>query len=174
MLSSLSWILTIITCLTLVMSSVSQTYRAQVAGFFSLQSSLDVAGLKSASQQAAAVLAAEAVDDADGYPLPPQPQADATAPAGGGLVPTGSKAPRMAGNKFLGYCAWDNGANTSHAGYIPGINSPASVVLAVISSGKDGAFQTTCAQAGQGVTVGDDVVVRYFTTQLKQPSALPS
>lgn len=158
----------------LLLSSTSQALQAHIKAVFVTQANVESISRSTASQQAAAVLAAETVDDADGYPLPPQPQADATAPVGGGLVPTGSKAPRFAGNKFLGYCAWDNGANTSHAGYIPGINSPASVVLAIISSGKDGTFQTTCAQAGQGVTVGDDVVVRYFTTQLKQPSALPS
>lgn len=126
-----------------------------------------------AAQQAASLLGAEATLPADGYPLPPLPDTGTAPPAGGGFVPATSKAPKTDGSKTFGYCAWDNGATTTTTGYIAGVNAPASNALAVISSGKDGLFQTTCTQANGGTPQGDDIVVVVATTQLRRQVDLP-
>jgi hypothetical protein len=97
-------------------------------------------------RQAAYVVATEATTDSDGYPLPPAPAAG-TGPSGGGVIPSSSAAPKTDGYGVnLGYCAWDNGSVTNHAGYIAGTLSMGAVTLAIVSPGADNAFQTTCAR----------------------------
>lgn len=119
------------------------------------------------ARQAAYVLAATATQDADGYPLPP-PQGAGAGPAGGGLVPSTSAAPKADGfGASLGYCAWDNGTITSHTGYIAGTANIAAVTLAVVTPGADNIFQTACAGVASGAGAsGDDYVVAYTAGQI--------
>lgn len=127
-----------------------------------------------AVHRAAALLSAESSIPADGYPLAPAPELVAgQGPAGGGFVPATSKAPATADGKALGYCAWDNGADAATAGYLPGLNAPASSVLAVIHPGPDGVFQTSCADAAANSTLGDDFAGAVATTQVRPQADLP-
>lgn len=124
--------------------------------------------------RAAALLSAESTLPADGYPLAPAPELVAgQGPSGGGFVPATSKAPPMSDGKALGYCAWNNGADSATVGYLPGLNAPASFVLAVIHPGPDGVFQTSCADAAANATRGDDFAVAVATTQVRSQSDLP-
>ena len=124
-----------------------------------------------AVQQAAMALVTESSDiDGDGFLESPAMLTGAGGPVGGGLIPLASSAPKndsYGGN--LGYCAWDNGSTNNSVNRITGsTNSPSAPVLAVISAGIDGVFQTTCANiaAGQGAQ-GDDYVVSYNSTQIQ-------
>jgi len=77
----------------------------------------------------------------------PAIQSAAFAPAGGGQLPALAALPTQVdgwGNP-IGYCSGAGVSSADGAG-------------ALISAGKDGVFQTTCAQAVNGVTTGDDVV----------------
>src|SRR5450830_514720 len=124
-----------------------------------------------AVQQAAMALVTESSDiDGDGFMESPVMLTGSGGPTGGGLIPLTSSAPKndsYGGN--LGYCAWDNGSTNSSVNRITGsTNSPSAPVLAIISAGIDGVFQTTCANiaAGQGAQ-GDDYVVSYNSTQIQ-------
>ncbi len=119
------------------------------------------------ARQAANILASETPQAADGYPLPAAPAAGG-GPVGGGLIPTASMAPKTDSYRSkLGYCAWDNGSVTSGAGLLPGVLSMTAPVIAVIGSGADNIFSTTCAQiaAGQPAS-GDDYYVSYSAGQI--------
>jgi hypothetical protein len=76
-------------------------------------------------------------------------------PTGGGLVPLEAGAVKTdPWGKPLGYCVWDHGKKTvsdnvaacggSSANRLQGGNTSTESVLAIISAGKDGIFQTTC------------------------------
>lgn len=119
------------------------------------------------ARQAAYILAMESVVDTDGFPLPPA-MGGGTGPVGGGLVPSGSAAPKADGYGIsLGYCAWDHGTVTNHAGRLAGANSMSAVALAIVSSGSNNAFETTCAQIASGAGAqGDDYVVSYSAGQI--------
>ena len=92
--------------------------------------------------------------DGDGF-IEPMPHVDAGAlphPAGGGLVPSNMGAARRdPWGRDYGYCAFDHGPITNAAGcggvgqarQIGG-NSRNWEVIAVMSAGKDGVFQTSC------------------------------
>lgn len=120
------------------------------------------------ARQAAYVLASAAAADTDGYPLPPAPDASASGPTGGGVVPATSAAPKGDGyGGTLGYCAWDNGTITNHAGLIAGEAKIAAITVAVLTPGADGIFQTSCAQVYSGAGAqGDDYVVSYTAGQI--------
>jgi hypothetical protein len=69
----------------------------------------------------------------------------------------------------LGYCSWDNGNQVTSVGRIAGTNSLSKPVIAVLSSGLDGQYQTTCADlAGTAVTKGDDFAVVFNSAQIRQ------
>ena len=113
---------------------------------------------------AAAVLLSEATlaqknadCDADGMIEPPPPRIvnGMNAPAGGGLLPAGTAATqRDPWRRDYGYCAWDHGFWTaSHdigacggiaAGRRNGTNTDTHPVIAIISAGPNGVFETTC------------------------------
>lgn len=153
---------------------LSITTREQHASVNRAQEVVRKADRMQAVHRAAALLSAESTLPADGYPLAPAPALVAgQGPAGGGFVPATSRAPAMADGKALGYCAWDNGADAATAGYLPGLNAPASTVLAVVHPGADGVFQTSCADAVASITQADDFVVVVATTQIRQMSDLP-
>ena len=99
------------------------------------------------------------VGDCDGddmiEPLPWRDPAGAPAPVGGGLVPEGTPAPtRDQWKRPIGYCAWDHGSATvtdnvagcggNAANRLGGGDLITEYVIALISAGADGAFQTTC------------------------------
>lgn len=99
------------------------------------------------------------VGDCDGddmiEPLPWRDAAGAPAPAGGGLIPEGTPAPaRDQWKRPIGYCAWDHGSSTvsddvaacggNAANRLGGGDLITEYVIALISAGADGAFQTTC------------------------------
>lgn len=97
----------------------------------------------------------------------------APAPANGGLLPPtiGASLQDPWGNAY-GYCAWDHGAQrmTLSCGNSPGrlkgsVNRD-NIVLAVLSSGPDRVFQTSCHEEGMGAYVdklsgSDDIVLSY-------------
>lgn len=119
------------------------------------------------ARQAAYILAMESVVDTDGFPLPPA-MGGGVGPVGGGLVPSGSAAPKADGYGIsLGYCAWDHGTVTNHAGRLAGANNMSAVALAIVSSGSNNSFDTTCAQIASGAGAqGDDYVVSYSAGQI--------
>jgi hypothetical protein len=92
--------------------------------------------------------------DGDGT-VEPLPFRVGAGPTGGGLVPLESGAVKQdPWGKALGYCVWDHGKKTvtdnvpecggATAKRLNGGNVSSEVVLAIISAGKDGIFQTTC------------------------------
>lgn len=82
-----------------------------------------------------------------GVVLLPPAQAASFSPAGGGQLPPGANVPATVDGwgRAIGYCV------------LPG-SVPSDGTAALVSSGKDGAFQTSCAQAVVGLSAGDDVV----------------
>ena len=97
-------------------------------------------------------------------------------PAGGGLIPNGIGAAKQDpwGNMY-GYCVWDHGSKINDAGCggtaqrrLAGANAvgpdSTNTVIAIISSGPDRIFQTTCGAHPAYVTKpagSDDVVMEY-------------
>ena len=99
--------------------------------------------------------AANADCDADGViePIPFQDAGVYSAPAGGGIIPMniGAKRTDPWGNPY-GYCVWDDGAvvyddacGGPDANRLAGGNTTTAPVIAIISSGPDRVFQTTCS-----------------------------
>ncbi|BBK42804.1 hypothetical protein STVA_28240 [Allostella vacuolata] len=96
--------------------------------------------------------------DSDGSiePLPwREPIASQPAPSGGGLIPMQVGAAKSDPWKNdYGYCVWDHGDKTvsddvadcggSGARRLSGVDLPTQPVIAIISSGPDRVFQTTC------------------------------
>lgn len=123
-------------------------------------------------RQAAYALAAESGDsDADGAMEAPAFQASSVGPAGGGALPASTAAPTTDGwNKALGYCAWDNGSTNTSTNRIAGDNPAGrnSIVLAVISAGRDHVFQTACSDLKSGSVKGDDIAFWLDQSQVRQ------
>lgn len=107
--------------------------------------------------QASYTLTTEASDsDGDGYS---ESTAGAVVLGDGWTVPATSGAPKSdAWGQAIKYCPWDNGTTNSSTGRLTGDTpgTQSSIVFAVISSGPDKAFNTTCAQAKAGTVLGDD------------------
>ena len=114
--------------------------------------------------------AGTADDDHDGLTEPrPYRTTTGKAPVGGGLLPQdlGLSLTDPYGTEY-GLCVWDHGTVTNSAGRLPGDNTASAAtqtVLAIISAGPDGAFETVCnAYAGgpvSPVAAGDDKVQAY-------------
>lgn len=95
------------------------------------------------------------------------------APVNGGFLPASVGASLQdPWGKNYGYCAWDHGNKTNDitCGAAPrrlkGGNLPAHPVVAVISAGPDGSFQTACLPDGQASYIlkqsgSDDLVLSY-------------
>lgn len=92
--------------------------------------------------------------DGDGT-VEPMAFRSGTGPTGGGLIPLDSGASKNdPWGRPLGYCVWDHGKKSvsdnvttcggSSANRLQGGNVTTENVLAVVSAGKDGIFQTTC------------------------------
>ena len=171
--STLLAVITLAVIVAVFVNKTSYSLGAQTQAVLATQAVIASNTRKLTVAQTAALLSAEATLDSDGYPLPGAMAPGDPAPAGGGWLPTTSQASGFASGKALGYCAWDNGAVTSNEGRLPGSNSPATPAFAVISAGKDGIFQTSCAQAGALAPQGDDVAEVYVTTQLRKLTDLP-
>ena len=117
--------------------------------------------------------------DTDGYIEPPpmdilssanKPLSGSGTGAGaGGLVPDLTGVPFVDGyNARLGYCAYDNGLKLlGNVGLLKGALLPAmtNTVFAVISSGEDQVFDTTCADAYANRPKGDDVLMTFTQAQ---------
>lgn len=99
--------------------------------------------------------------DADGALEPLPMVTSASAPANGGILPTGIGLVLLdAWNTNFGYCAWNNGAVTAAAGLISGVavGYNAAPLFSIISAGPNKTFETTCAQAAANTPQGDDVL----------------
>lgn len=115
-------------------------------------------------------LASEATVDRDGLPLAPagvvlvSGLTGSETPSGGWQIPATSKAAKLdAYGNQIAYCAWNHGSYASGTGYFQGSSANlASTYIAVISPGRDKAFQSNCTHAKTGVANGDDAV-RYIT-----------
>lgn len=115
-------------------------------------------------------------DDAVNEPLEWADAGAEPAPSGGGLIPSAIGAAKQDpwGNTY-GYCVWDHGAAIDNAGCggasqnrLAGdadIESDAGgIVIALISSGPDRVFQTSCGDDPDYVTKpsgSDDIVLTY-------------
>lgn len=112
--------------------------------------------------------------DSDGSvePVPFSLTGDGLFPAGGGYLPIEIGAARQDpwGNTY-GYCAWDhggvikNGTCADDAGRLRGDAGGNGAVLAVISSGPDRVFQTSCGDAPDFVVQpsGSDDIAQVYT-----------
>lgn len=120
----------------------------------------------------AALEAAENGTDCDGdgvtEPLPPAmgPGCSAAQAAGGGCIPVtvGGDKTDPWGSEIL-YCAYDHGTGASgcSADLLAGEADPSGLaVLAVVSSGADRVFQTTCGDAPAYLTRGGDDIAYVF------------
>lgn len=113
--------------------------------------------------------------DRDGLiePLEWQDAGGLPAPLNGGFLPanTGAALNDPWGNRY-GYCSWDHGSyrHDSTCGMNPrrlmGANRESNIVIAVISSGPDRIFQTSCHAEGAANYIGrvagsDDIVLGY-------------
>jgi hypothetical protein len=119
---------------------------------------------------------ADCDDDAVNEPLEWADAGAEPAPSGGGLIPSTIGAAKQDpwGNTY-GYCVWDHGAEIDNAGCggasqnrLAGdadIESDAGgIVIALISSGPDRVFQTSCGDDPDYVTKpsgSDDIVLTY-------------
>lgn len=122
--------------------------------------------------QAAMAISAESSDsDGDGTVEAPAEGTASVFPAGGGVIPAASGAPKTDGyGTPFGYCSWDNGTTNTSSNRITGDNPAAdtSVVFAIISAGPDRTFQTSCANLKAGVVNGDDIAQYYTVASLRQ------
>lgn len=103
-----------------------------------------------------ASVGADECGDADGYTeAPPMDTAGTHKPSGGGVIPGSIGATKTDpwGNPY-GYCVWNHGPDpagqTGCAGTLNGHTSANNIAIAVISSGADGVFQTSCHNHGDG------------------------
>lgn len=99
---------------------------------------------------------ADADCDGDGMIEPPPPRAAAgNVPIGGGFIPAGTgTSQRDPWRREYGYCAWDHGFWTAAdnvaacggtaAGRRGGVNADTQTVIAFISAGPNGVFETGC------------------------------
>lgn len=122
-------------------------------------------------RQAAYALSSESADvDGDGVLEPPAMLTGSGGPTGGGRIPAASLAAKTDGfGGTFGYCAFDGGTVTGSANRINGSTSLNAAILAVVSPGLDGSFQSTCANIlSTGAGSGDDVVVVVTAGQAAQ------
>lgn len=129
------------------------------------------------SQKSLAQTGADCDSDGDIEPLAPAaPSLPASAPAGGGVIPTSVAATRLDPWKSAyGYCAWDIGSKVKaglcadDSGRRAGAPGPDNTVIAVISAGPDRTFQTSCTDYVDDATslvrtpAGSDDVVRVLS-----------
>ncbi|SCA58098.1 exported hypothetical protein [Candidatus Terasakiella magnetica] len=81
------------------------------------------------------------------------------APTGGGALPETILGIKKDGwNRSLGYCVYDHGTTNSSTGRIDGQTTPdpGGISFAVVSSGANRTFDSTCADLALGSAVGDD------------------
>ncbi len=119
--------------------------------------------------------------DSDGYVEPVEWSTTGTgvAPTGGGFLPAtiGSAQQDPWGNTF-GYCVWDHGAQINNAGCggasqkrRAGTAAETQIAIAVISSGPDRVFQTSCVNHPtyiSRVSGSDDLILQYTYAESKQ------
>jgi hypothetical protein len=129
--------------------------------------------------QASYTLAAEAAtaSDTDGDGIQ-EPLAGALVLNDGWQVPAASGAPKTdPWGSLIQYCPWDNGATNASAGRLTGANPalPNNLQFALISSGPDKTFNTTCAQVlaqysvnASALANGDDGVRTLSVAQMNQ------
>lgn len=89
-------------------------------------------------------------------------------PSGGGVLPADFPGNRAdAWGSLLGYCTWDNGATNASVNRLTGAATDPDVamIMAIISSGPNKTFETTCADAAANVTNGDDFLMRATTIE---------
>lgn len=133
--------------------------------------------------------------DADGTIEPPAYRSGALVPTGGGLLPSGLPVSYQDPWKHeYGYCAWDHGVKTRSdnigacggllANRLNGASADTQPVLAVISAGPNGVFETSCHAFSdtnndgaadvaliQPASGGDDVVKPIAYGQFLMPSS---
>lgn len=148
-------------------------------------SEADLAGAAKILASTARATVGDCDEDDKIEPLPWRAAAGAPAPAGGGLIPSGTPAPATdKWNRAIGYCAWDHGSATvaddvagcggSGALRKTGGDTITEYVIALVSVGADGISQTTCrdfvdanadGEADQPlvekVAGSDDIVLAY-------------
>lgn len=106
--------------------------------------------------QAAYTLTTEVSRDSSGNPVALSYTTGTTNPVGGGVIPNNSAAPKTDSfNNAIGYCTGSG-------------SSASSPVFAVISSGSNKVFDTTCAQALAGSSYGDDKIVVRTVSNILQ------
>ena len=125
--------------------------------------------------------------DADGATEPPAWSTSGTGPypTGGGYLPTniGAALQDPWGNTY-GFCSWDHGSSTQKTTPAPtcptpmqrlqGASDSNGVVVAIISSGPDKVFQTSCGDAPtyvNKVSGSDDVILSYTFGEAEAQSA---
>ncbi len=118
--------------------------------------------------------------DGDGYvePVPFGDTGTGSAPGGGGYLPStiGATSQDPWGNTY-GYCAWDHGDEIDNAGCggagqnrLSGSTDETNIALAIVSSGPDKVFQTTCADDDTYITRpsgSDDIILQYTYAESK-------
>jgi hypothetical protein len=106
--------------------------------------------------QAMYTLTTETTRNGSGIPVATPFFSAAPSPVGGGQIPASSAAPKSDSfGTVLGYCT-NNAAIQSDP------------VFAVISAGSNKQFDTTCAQALTGVTIGDDKILMRTVANILQ------
>lgn len=143
---------------TLVTTDAVDMFRIQDASRRTVE-------LPSTLRQAVAAIATRHADrDGDGVIDAPAMDMTAPAPAAGGLVPAAIGAPAVdPWGARLGYCAWKLGPGAVPVGMLRGAttSSGSEISFAVVSSGPDRSFQTSCADALAGSATGDDKLQTY-------------
>ena len=121
-------------------------------------------------------LVAESSDsDGDGFYESIPGASSVDAPVGGFIVPVSVPDRLDSWGNPIGYCPWDQGSVNSSAGRISGSLSAvmSDVGLAVLSMGRNGVYETSCADLFSGSpALGDDISVS--STLLDMLSRNPS
>jgi len=115
--------------------------------------------------------AAQTVNDCDGdstiEPIGYETIASGGISGGGGVPSTIGAAKQDPWGKDYGYCTWDHGSLINDAActgnYQTGLATEEGYVLAVVSAGPDGSFDTTCDVGGSftKAAASDDIVLGY-------------
>lgn len=102
-------------------------------------------------------------------------QPGSQAPSGGSLVPEGIGAGLDGWNRAFGFCLWNHGAAAQAGEFgLAGVAEPSSTVMvALISAGADGIFQTGCAEAYDPLArlAGDDIGDRWRYSEMLELTA---
>lgn len=150
----LAIVLSSIVVLGVIAFVASTMYTGLIGG---MQKTTLVSSSSTTLLQAAYTLTNETTRNASGIPVATAYLSSTPSPSGGGQIPASSAAPKVDSfGNVIGYCTSNSATLQSDP------------VFAIISSGSNKVFDTTCSQALSGIAIGDDKVIMKTVANIMQ------